>query len=97
MATFERVTGPKVDRWLVKTVGLLAATIGGVLGLRAIDRRRGPDPLLGAAAAVTFAAVDTRYAVTGRISKIYLADAAVELGIVAAWIAAVAATRREGG
>jgi len=28
MRTFEAVTGPKVDRWLVKTVGVLVAVIG---------------------------------------------------------------------
>ena len=37
MRTFEAVTGPKVDRWLVKTVGLLVAVIGASLVL---DRRR---------------------------------------------------------
>ena len=89
MESFERVTGPKIDRWLVKTVGLLAAVMGGVLVVRAVDARGGPDPLLGTAAALTFAAVDTRYAVPGRISRIYLADAAVELGLAAGWIAAI--------
>lgn len=90
LRTFERVTGPKTDDWLVRTVGILAATIGGVLGLGAL-RREGPDPALGAGAALAFAAVDTRYAVSGRISKIYLADAVVELLIAAAWLAAVRA------
>ena len=95
MRTFERITGPKADRWLVRTVGVLAATIGGVLGVRAVDRDCRPDPLLGATAALAFAAVDTRYATTGRISKVYLADAAVELAIIAAWLAAtVRPTRR---
>ena len=94
MRTFERVTGPKVDGWLVKTVGLLAATIGAVLGVRAVDAGRKPDPLLGTAAALTFAAVDTRYALSGRISKIYLADAALELAIVMAWVAVARTERR---
>jgi hypothetical protein len=88
IGTFERITGPKADRWLVRTVGVLAATIGGVLGVRAVTRGSEPDPLLGGAAALAFAAVDTRYAATGRISKIYLADAAMELAIIAAWLAA---------
>jgi energy-converting hydrogenase Eha subunit E len=86
LGTFERVTGPKVDDWLVRTVGLLAATIGSVLGLRAMSERSEPDALLGTGAALAFAAVDTTYAATGRISKIYLADAAVELLIAAAWL-----------
>jgi hypothetical protein len=92
LRTFERVTGPKTDDWLVRTVGLLAATIGGVLGLGAL-RREGPDPALGAGAALAFAAVDTRYAATGRISKIYLADATLELLIAAAWLAAARGPR----
>jgi hypothetical protein len=93
MRTFEAITGPKVDRWLVRTVGVLAATIGAVLGVRAVARESQPDPLLGGAAALAFAAVDTRYAATGRISKIYLADAAVELAIVGAWLAATRSRR----
>jgi hypothetical protein len=93
MHTFERITGPKADRWLVRTVGVLAATIGGVLGVRAVDRRSEPDPLLGGATALAFAAIDTRYAASGRISKIYLADAAVEFGIIAAWVAAMRSRR----
>ncbi|MGH7661110.1 MAG: hypothetical protein ACRENA_09390 [Vulcanimicrobiaceae bacterium] len=28
MRSFEAITGPKTDRWLVRMVGLLAATIG---------------------------------------------------------------------
>jgi hypothetical protein len=91
--TFELVTGPKVDRWLVKTVGLLAAAIGGVLGLRALDRSGTPDPLLGASTALAFAAVDMRYATSGRISRIYLADAILEFAIVAAWAAAARSAR----
>lgn len=31
MRTFERVTGPKTDKWLVKTAGVLITAIGGAL------------------------------------------------------------------
>jgi hypothetical protein len=33
LASFEAVTGPKTDDWLVKMVGLLAAVIGATLGV----------------------------------------------------------------
>mgnify|MGYP003293179536 CR=1 FL=1 len=32
MRTFELVTGPKTDDWLVRMVGLLAAVIGALAG-----------------------------------------------------------------
>jgi hypothetical protein len=89
--TFEAATGPKVDRWLVKTVGVLVSVIGAVLMLAGWRRRVEPEPaLLAAGSAAGLAAIDTVYATKGRISKIYLLDAAVEVALVAAW----ALTRR---
>jgi 4-amino-4-deoxy-L-arabinose transferase-like glycosyltransferase len=87
LRTFERVTGPKVDDWLVKTVGALAAVIGGVLVVRSVARDSPPDPLLGAAAAAAFAAVDVNYVARRRISPIYLADALAETALIAGWLA----------
>jgi hypothetical protein len=88
LRTFERVTGPKTDDWLVRTVGLLAATIGSVLVLRAAPSDGRPDPALGIGSALAFAATDVVHAGRGRISRIYLADALVELGIAGAWLVA---------
>jgi hypothetical protein len=94
LRTFEAVTGPKVDRWLVKTVGVLVSVIGGVLLLAGRRRRVEPEPaLLAAASAAGLAAIDTVYATRGRISKIYLLDAVVEVALVAAWVAATGASR----
>ncbi len=86
MESFEKVTGPKVDGWLVKTVGVLVAVIGGVLGV-AGWRRTFPleIPLLAGGSAAGLAAIDLVYALRRRISPIYLADAAAELSLVAAW------------
>ena len=39
--TFQRVTGPKTDVWLVKTVGVLVAAIGGALIVAQRRRRSG--------------------------------------------------------
>ena len=84
--TFEMVTGPKVDRWLVKTVGVLVSVIGGVLILAGCRRQQTPEiPLLAAGSAAGLTAIDVVYSTSGRISKIYLADALAETMLVAAW------------
>lgn len=85
MRTFEAVTGPKADRWLVKTVGLLVAVIGSSLIL---DRRR-PSPgsaALGVGSALALGGVDVVYAARRRISPIYLLDAVAEAVLVAMWL-----------
>src|SRR5512146_3095644 len=76
MLTFEYVTGPKSDAWLVKTVGLLALVIGTVIlfGLREA-KIPAEVPLLAGLAAVAFLVVDVVYAMNGTISAIYFADA----------------------
>jgi hypothetical protein len=91
MPSFEAITGPKVDDWLVRMVGLLAATIGVSLWLALRARRWTADiRALAILSALSFAAIDLRYGLGGRISPIYLADAAVELAIAAALAAAIA-------
>ena len=63
--SFEAVTGPKVDRWLVKTVGALVAA-GSAAALAAIDtvyvarRRISPVYLLDAVAEIALVAAWTR-------------------------------------
>jgi energy-converting hydrogenase Eha subunit E len=95
MASFEAVTGPKVDDWLVKMVGLLAATIGVTLALAVRASRWSAEVrALAILSALSFAAIDVRYALSGRISPIYLADAAVELLLVAFLAGATVSARR---
>jgi len=84
MRAFEAATGPKRDHWLVRTVGLLALGFGGVLARDAARRR--PDPIVGIAGAVPFAVASLWYGGTGRISRIYLLDGALEAAFVAAWL-----------
>ncbi|HEY8369166.1 MAG TPA: hypothetical protein VIM86_07590 [Thermodesulfobacteriota bacterium] len=86
--TFETVTGPKTDWWLVQTVGALVAAIGGTLLLA--GRRGAGRPevaFLGMASAAGLAAIDMVHAARGRISPVYLLDAAVEAALVGAWAA----------
>ena len=84
--SFQSVTGPKTDLWLVRTVGALVTVIGLVL-ISAARRRRVTNEilLLGLGSALALAAIDVIYALSGRISVIYLADAAAEIGLAALW------------
>jgi hypothetical protein len=65
-------------------VGLLAVTIG-ITILTALRGRTMPREviLLATLSAASFAAIDLVYAIPGRISRIYLADAAIELIYIA--------------
>jgi hypothetical protein len=84
--TFEAITGPKVDFWLVRTVGALVTVIGGVLILA--GRRKNPAPeivTLGAGSAGALALIDGYYSLRGRISKVYLADALLEVVFLVLW------------
>jgi len=86
MRSFEAITGPKVDRWLVKTVGVLVMTIGATLGLATRADRTTPEiALLGAGSAGALAAIDIVYVAKRRISPVYLLDAVAELVLAAAW------------
>ena len=77
------------DRWLVQTVaGLMLGN-----GLAQTFAAPFPDGLAAArricsATALTLATIDEVHAPVGRISKIYLLDAMLELGWVEAWLAA---------
>jgi energy-converting hydrogenase Eha subunit E len=85
--SFQAVTGPKVDLWLVRTVGVLVSVIGVVLITAARRRRIGLEvALLAVGSALGLATIDAVYALSGVISPVYLADAVVELALVAAWI-----------
>lgn len=81
MRTFELASGPKPEKWLVKTMGALIAAIGGALLLQPARVARP----LGVLAATVLGASDVVYAGRGRIKKTYLLDAAVEAALVSAW------------
>ncbi len=94
MPSFEAVSGPKVDRWLVRTVGgllvvngLTQLSAGSTQAATVLSRR------LGVGTALTLALIDVRYASTGRIRRIYLLDAAVEFGWAAAWASTMRQSR----
>lgn len=89
MSTFVAVTGPKVDLWLVRTVGILILVVGATLLMGARRRRIGPELVfLAVGCAVGLAAIDLVYALADRIWDVYLLDAAAEIALALAWLIA---------
>ena len=89
MPSFLKVTGPKTDLWLVKTVGVLITVIGAALAVASRQPSARPETkLLGVGSAVGLTAIDVIYVAKGRIAPIYLLDAVAELGLIAWWIVA---------
>lgn len=96
LESFEAVTGPKTDDWLVKTVGMLVLAIGIAL-LLAAARLHVPVELavLALSSAAGLAAVDVLYALTDAISDVYLLDALAQTILVALWSIALWSARHE--
>ena len=92
MRSFEAVTGPKADRWPVRTVAGLIVTNGAAL-LRAGWSGDGVATAraVGMGTALVLGAIDVVYAGRHRISPVYLLDAVMEAGWLVAW------TWRSGG
>ena len=86
LRSFEKVTGPKVDKWLVRTFGGLVAAVGVTLIAGAFERKPSRAlQILGIGSALALGAADVLYALRGKISKVYLGDAAAEGAIAATW------------
>jgi hypothetical protein len=88
--TFQMVTGPKTDLWLVQTVGVLIGVIGLVL-LAAMWRGWATVEvvLLATGSALALAGVDIVFVTQQVIPRIYLLDAAAEGVLLVAWVAAL--------
>lgn len=92
--SFQALTGPKVDLWLVKTVGVLVAVVGAALGAAGARGRITPEmAMVAMGTGAGLAAIDTVYVTRRRISPVYLLDAAGELLLLAGWFFAL---RRRG-
>jgi len=93
--SFQKVSGPKTDLWLVKTVGVLVSVIGGVIAVAGMRRRITPEiAALAVGSSAGLAAIDVVYSSRGRISRVYLLDALAEAAFIGAW--GVALWRRAG-
>jgi hypothetical protein len=104
--TFQMVTGPKTDHlvtgrdadhWLVMTVGVLITAIAVSILVAAWRGQNPPEAaILALASAVGLTAIDLIYVVRQVIAPIYLADAAAEILLIAAWTLALILQRRDG-
>ena len=95
--TFQMVTGPKTDLWLVKTVGVLVTAVGAVLGLAGLRRQAAPEiALLAVSSATGLAGIDIVYVARRRISPIYLLDALGQLVLAGWWAVAWACSAHAG-
>lgn len=96
MASFEAVTGPKTDDWLVRTVGVLVLVVGVVLLASALRLRVPAEvALLAAGSALGLAAIEVVFATRDVISDVYLLDAAAEAVLVLLWGVALWRARDE--
>ncbi len=101
--TFIAVTGPKtdnlptglpVDHWLVEAVAVLVVVNG--LSFLVGAARGVPTPeltVLAVGSAIVLTGIDVFYVTREVIPPIYLADAAAELVLIAAWIGVIARRR----
>lgn len=90
LKSFQKVTGPKVDTWLVQTLGAIVA-VQGVSYLVASRRKqaRAETAISALGTALSLAAIDMLYVFRRRIRPAYLLDACFELGLVYLWLAAI--------
>jgi len=83
-----KVTGPKTDLWLVKTVGVLVLASGAAMIVAYTRHNTSPDILLLALGEAFFLLlIDVIYTIKKIIRPIYLADAIIQIGFVI-WIVA---------
>jgi hypothetical protein len=87
MPSFLRVTGAKVDLWLVRSVGILVLSSGLALLYAAHSAQLSPGlRLMAVSEALGLGIIEAREAFQERISKIYLLDAMLEALFVLAWL-----------
>lgn len=84
--TFQLVTGPKEDLWLVKTMGLLLVLVGIVLLTTINNVVSLSTKSLIIAVALSLAIADFWYVSVGVLGLPYLLDGFVQLFFVIAWL-----------
>lgn len=84
--TFELVTGPKYDFWLVRTFGALISVVGVVLAWAGLREKVTPEvAALGVGSALSLGGSDVIYASQRRIRRIYGVEALAELALIIIW------------
>lgn len=92
--SFEAISGPKSDYWLVRTVGGMLAVVGTEIGLAGWRRRLTPEIVgLAIGSSAVLAVIDVVYTAKRRISRVYLLDAVANAVLIGGWAAHL---RRDG-
>jgi hypothetical protein len=93
--SFIRITGPKVDIWLVKTVGALLLSVSTAM-LYSLTRRHLSSivVVLAMTNAFAFICIDFWYSYIGRISTVYMLDGLLQLSFIFAWCLALVGVGR---
>ncbi|CAN5755221.1 hypothetical protein BH11MYX3_BH11MYX3_38810 [soil metagenome] len=87
--SFEKITGRKNDRWLAKAMGGLVAAVGTALIVGSLETKPSRAlRYLGIGSAIAVGLADLIFTARGRVSKVYLADAAAEGAAVVTWFVA---------
>ena len=88
ITSFIQVSGPKIDLWLVKAVGVLIGTIGGALLIHYFNKETYLTLeiiFLSIASAVSLGFIDVYYTAIDRIWDVYLFDAVAQAVILLMW------------
>jgi hypothetical protein len=87
MRSFEMVTGPKTEWWLVRMVGALTVAISLVYLLAAKRNKVVLETVvLILGSSLSYMLIDVIYVLNGTIWPIYLADAVLQVLFIAFWI-----------
>jgi hypothetical protein len=93
--SFQAVTGPKADLWLVYSVGSLVAVIGATLVWAAASGRIASEiAALAIGSALVLGMIDVIFVARGVISWVYLIDAAGQAAVIGWWMLAYFGTPR---
>ena len=97
IGSFMRVTGPKTDIWLVKTVSVVLAAIGITLIVSAVEKKgfNLRVGILDMTTALGVVIIDFYYSGNDVISMVYAIDGAVEVVFFVIWIYIVAAEQNK--
>ena len=92
-----KVTGPKTDIWLVKTVSVVLAAIGITLLAHASAKETNklPTAILGMTTSLGLSIIDFYYSGNDVISMIYAVDGAIEILFFVVWIYIVASLQNK--
>jgi energy-converting hydrogenase Eha subunit E len=97
IGSFMKVTGPKNDIWLVKTLSVILLAIGLTFISHSFQHKISlPAITLALSTSLSLAIIDFHYVSEGVISRVYAADGIIQVIFFVFWIY-IAAARKQSG